>query len=273
MPVLSDTQRAWLTDCYASELVHAAEQAADAARAIVKPLFRSKLVASAKTDGSPVTIADKRAELEMRTVLAALYPDFGILGEEYGLDRPGASLRWVLDPIDGTRSFITGRPIFGTLIALMDEGVPVLGIIDQPITGERWIGLKGRPTQYTGSLGGEVGTRKVALLSQAEMSCTAPDMIASTDFSNWQNLSDSVRRVSWGGDCYAYGLLSLGQIDIVAEGDLKVWDWAAIQPIVEGAGGAVVDWAGDMPQETGDGRILAVGDAALLPKILRILNA
>ena len=207
----------------------------------------------------------------MRDLLREKYPHHGILGEEFGLENAGASYRWVLDPIDGTRAFITGRPTFGTLISLMRDGVPVLGMIDQPITRERWIGVLGEPTRFSGPLGGVPLTRKCAALADAELSCTSPDMLGA-HAPAWRNLAAAVARNSWGGDCYAYGLLALGQIDIIAECDLKIWDWAALQPVVEGAGGRITGWRGEtLTEATQDGRVVAVGDPALLGQVLQKL--
>lgn len=273
MSAVLTPQRNWMTEGLISGLVASMEQAADVARDVVTPLFRSDLSASDKGDGSPVTEADRRAELAMREVLSRQYPDYGLNGEEYGCERPDASLRWVIDPVDGTRAFITGRPVFGTLIALMDEDEPVMGLIDQPITGERWIGVVGQPTRFNAKIKGKVGTRKCTDLASAEMSCTAPDMVPMEPGSGWNRLAGSVRRVSWGGDCYAYGLMALGQIDVIAEGDLKIWDWAAVKPVVEGAGGLLVDWEGRPPGPDCDGRILALGDPSLLHEATKLLNA
>ncbi len=207
----------------------------------------------------------------MRAVLAARFPDHAILGEEAGEDRAGARFRWVLDPIDGTRAFITGRPQFGTLVALLDGDAPVLGLIDQPITGERWLGVPGRPTRFRGAYG-RAGCRPCGGLAQAELSCTSPAIFRPSEASRWQRLAGSVRRVSWGGDCYAYGLLALGQIDVVAEATLKLWDWAALVPIVTGAGGSITDWSGHPLRPDGDGTVLALGDPALLPAALAALG-
>lgn len=248
----------------------AALAAADAAGAVIRPLFRGTVAADLKSDQSPVTIADRNAELAMRDVLTSVSPECGILGEEFGLLRPEARLRWVLDPIDGTRAFITGRPTFGTLIALLDGDRPLVGIIDQPVTGERWIAAAGRTTQFSGALGGIVGTRACAALGHAELSCTSPEMLGD-DLPRFRALAAQVRRNYWGGDCYAYGLLALGQIDVIVESDLKPWDWAALLPVIQGAGGLVTDWSGSPPRVDGDGRIIAVGDPALLPSIVQAL--
>jgi histidinol phosphatase-like enzyme (inositol monophosphatase family) len=252
-------------------LVAGAEAAADAAGAVIRPYFRTGAPAELKGDDSPVTIADRTAEQTMRTLLTGRFPDHGVLGEEAGLDRPDARLRWVLDPIDGTRAFITGRPTFGTLVALLDGDTPLIGIIDQPVTGERWVGVAGRPTQFRGPFGGRVGGRPCPALAEAELSSTSPDIFTPDTAPGWRSLSSRVRRVSWGGDCYAYGLLALGQIDVVAEAGLKVWDWAALLPVIEGAGGRLTDWRGQPLRVDGPGHALAVGDPALLAPAIAAL--
>jgi myo-inositol-1(or 4)-monophosphatase len=244
-------------------LLDLAESLADAAGRVIRPYFRLPLTADLKLDESPVTRADREAEQAMRALIAQHYPHHGILGEEFGLENPDASWRWVLDPIDGTRAFITGRPLFGTLIGLLHAGVPVLGVIDQPVTGERWVGVHGQATRFVGNFGGAAGTRGCASLAEAELSATSPAMFGGA-MHRFERLAGRVRRVSWGGDCYAYGLLALGQIDIIAERDMKPWDWAALVPIVEGAGGRVTDWAGRTLTYDSPGDVLAVGDPALL---------
>jgi histidinol phosphatase-like enzyme (inositol monophosphatase family) len=254
-----------------ASLIAAACAAADVAGAVIRPFFRAGITTDLKADRSPVTIADRTAEQAMRAVLAERFPSHGILGEEFGLDRPTAPLRWVLDPIDGTRAFITGRPTFGTLIALFNDDRPIVGIIDQPVTRERWIGAVGRATVFHGPLGGVAGCRPCPVLSDAELSCTSPEMLGA-DTPRWERLRRAVRRNYWGGDCYAHGLIALGQIDIIAESDMKVWDWGPLVPVIEGAGGSVTDWQGRTLRPAGDGRVLSVGDKTLLPAILRELN-
>jgi myo-inositol-1(or 4)-monophosphatase len=250
-----------------------AEAAADRAAAVIRPLFRSALLVEAKGDASPVTRADREAEAAIRALLAETLPDHGVIGEEYGDERPDAEWVWVLDPIDGTRAFVTGRPIFGSLISLLHRGQPVLGIIDQPITGERWLGVAGRPTEFKGPFPGTPRCRPCTSLADAELSCTSPDMFAPANRPGFERLRQGVRRVTWGGDCYAYGLVALGLIDVVAESDLKIWDWAALVPVIEGAGGRVTDWAGQTLHPGSDGRVIALGDAGLLTEAVQLLRS
>ncbi|SDB32619.1 inositol monophosphatase family protein [Belnapia rosea] len=252
--------------------IAAAEAAAEAAGAVIRPLFRSPLLVEAKGDASPVTEADRGAERAMREVLGARFPGHGIWGEEYGPDRVEAEYVWVLDPIDGTRAFVTGRPLFGTLIGLLHRGVPVLGLIDQPGIGERWIGARGQATRFRSPLGGIPGCRPCAGLGAAELSCTSPDMFEEKDRPGFERLRAAARRVTWGGDCYSYGLLALGLVDVVAECTMKPWDWAALVPVVEGAGGRITGWRGEALTLESDGRVLAVGDPALLPEAVGLLG-
>jgi len=254
------------------DFIEAAEAAAAAAASVIRPLFRSALLVEAKGDASPVTEADRAAEVAIRAVLAERFPDHGVWGEEFGPDRATADYLWVLDPIDGTRAFVTGRPLFGTLIALLHRGQPILGMIDQPVTGERWLGVAGRPTQFRGPLGGVARCRPCATLAEAELSCTSPDMFEPADRPGFERLRAAARRVTWGGDCYAYGLAALGLIDVVAESTMKPWDWAAIVPVVEGAGGRVTGWDGLPLTLESDGRVLALGDPRLLAAAVELLQ-
>ncbi len=260
-----------MNDAALQALLHGAEAAADVAGSVIRPFFRAGVASDLKSDASPVTIADRTAEQAMRAVLSERFPGHGILGEEFGLQNPGSELRWVLDPIDGTRAFITGRPSFGTLIALMDGDTPIIGIIDQPVTGERWVGARGMATRFRGPFGGTAGTRHCPTVGQAELGATTPDMFVGADAEKWARLTRAVGRTYYGGDCYTYGLVALGQVDVSVDATMKIWDWAALVPVVEGAGGRVTDWNGQKMRPDGDGRTLAVGDPALLPQLIDIL--
>lgn len=252
-----------------------AQHCADAARQVILPHFRRNLPIISKDDDSPVTKADKDAEKAMRAILSAQVPQHAILGEEEGTT--GAlenEWLWVLDPIDGTRSFVTGRPSFTTLIALLHNGTPVLSLIDQPITNERWLGLKGETTQYISAhLPGNIGTRSHCQLEEAELSCTAPEIFRPENFKKFQKLQQTVRRTTWGGDAYGYGLLSLGQVDIIAEDTLKPWDWAALVPVIEGAGGCITDWSGAPLTLQSEGDILACANQSLLTDAVKALSS
>ncbi|MDT0576752.1 histidinol-phosphatase [Croceicoccus sp. F390] len=243
---------------------------ADAAGAAIRPRFRTALDSMRKNDASPVTIADREAEEAMRMVLSAERPDDGIIGEEYGVERPSAHRQWVLDPIDGTAGFLAGRPIFGTLIALLVDGWPVVGIIDQPIAGERWVGAAGKETTMNGA---PVRTRRCESLAAATLATTGPHYFDDHDGEHFLALAAQTdhRRMVMGGDCYNYAMLATGQLDIVAEAGLKLHDWAALVPVVEGAGGIMTDWNADPLHAGSDGHVIAVGDAARLEDVAEAL--
>ncbi len=234
---------------------------ADAAGAAIIPHFRAGLTSERKDDASHVTLADQAAEEAMRRILKAECPRDTVIGEEFGAT-PGSSGRsWVLDPIDGTTSFLAGRPIFGTLIALVIEGWPVLGVIDQPILKERWVGATGMPTTFNGQ---PCRTRAVRQLSDAALATTGPHYFDDHQGGHFMALAGKTdhKRMVMGGDCYNYGLLASGHLDIVCEANLKLHDWAALVPVIEGAGGTVCDWNGDPLHSGSDGHVLALGDPA-----------
>jgi histidinol phosphatase-like enzyme (inositol monophosphatase family) len=244
-------------------LVTLAEAALDAAGAAIRPYFRTGVRSEQKSDESPVTVADRLAEETLREALAREFPDYGIIGEEFPDHNRGAKYVWVIDPIDGTRAFITGRTSFCTLLGLLEDGVPILGFIDQPITGERWIGGRDVAPSFRGNFGGRIGTSGVVKLAEAELSSTAPEMFDAQGAARFARLQALCRRVYWGGDAYAYGLLALGQVDVVAECGLKPWDWVALAPVIEAAGGVVTDWSGQKLRLGADGSVLAAANPAL----------
>jgi histidinol phosphatase-like enzyme (inositol monophosphatase family) len=251
-----------------SDLMLAA-RLADAAGAAIRPFFRKRFAMEAKADLSPVTEADRAAEAAMRAILADERPDDGVIGEEYGPDRPDAERVWVLDPIDGTRSFVAGRPIFGTLVALIEAGIPRLGIIDQPIAGERWAGAAGRATTLNGAA---VTTRSCATLADAHLATTGPGYFTPASWDAFERVRLAARDTLWGGDCYNYGLLAAGHLDLVIEDGLKLYDFAALVPIVEGAGGMMRDWRGNPLTMASDGRVIAAGDPALIEVAVAALS-
>jgi inositol-phosphate phosphatase/L-galactose 1-phosphate phosphatase/histidinol-phosphatase len=247
-----------------------ASDLADAAGEAIRPHFRQRIAVDDKADLSPVTIADRNAEAAMRPLIAARFPDHGIIGEEYGAERETAEFVWVLDPIDGTKSFISGVPLFGTLIALANRGRPILGIIDQPISRERWIGAAGRPTLFNGA---PVRVRPCASLAAATLFATSPDMFVGADREAFGRVAEAAKLVRFGADCYAYGLLALGFVDLVIEASLKPYDFSAMLPIIEGAGGIASDWHGAKLTVGSDGRVVVAGDRRTHEAALRLLAA
>jgi inositol-phosphate phosphatase / L-galactose 1-phosphate phosphatase / histidinol-phosphatase len=250
-----------MTDRVIAAHLALAEALADAAGPIIRGYFRGKIAVDDKPDATPVTIADREAEAAMRALIEERCPDHGIIGEEHGRTRADADYVWVLDPIDGTKSFISGIPLFGTLIALVHRGRPVIGVIDQPVLRERWIGSAGRPTTFNAA---PARTRPCATLAQATLFSTAPHaMFAGADAAAFGRLSGSVKLLRTGGDCYAYAQLASGFIDLVVEAGLKPYDYCALAPVIEGAGGIITDWQGGALDLASDGRVIAAGDPAL----------
>ncbi len=247
--------------------VHLINRLADAAGAAIRPYYRQDFGLETKGDASPVTLADKAAETAVRALLEKERGTDGIIGEEFGAERPGASRQWVIDPIDGTTSFVAGRPIFGTLIALMVDGWPVLGLIDQPILKERWVGSAGAGTTLNGK---PVSTRHCADLKEAILATTSPNCFSAHEGEHFMALAAKTahRRLIWGGDCYNYALLASGHIDLVVEAGLKLHDLAALVPVVEGAGGLMCDWNGEPLHAESAGDVIALGDPARMEDVL-----
>ena len=241
----------------------------EAAAAEIRPRFRQIIPTERKADISPVTEADRAAERAIRAILAAKRPQDGIVGEEYGSQAGTSGLTWVIDPIDGTKAFITGRSTFVTLLALLEGDRPVLGVIDQPITQDRWIGIAGRPTTLNGRA---VRTRETtAEIATATFSTTDPNLFPDADADVYGRISGACGMRTYGGDGYAYGLLASGWIDVVLESGLKLHDFAALSTVVAGAGGIMTDWAGAPLTAKSDGRVLAVGNAALHAQLLALI--
>lgn len=216
---------------------------ADAAGEVIRKYFRKSFDILDKEDFSPVTIADQLAEEAMVSIIQANFPSHAIFGEEKGwrCKEKIAEYVWVLDPIDGTKSFITGKPLFGTLIALLHRGKPIFGIIDQPVLRERWIGINGRKTMLNGQ---EISTRSCAKLSQAYLYTTSPHLFNGDAEVAFARVRDKVKVPLYGCDCYAYALLASGFVDLVIESGLKPYDFLSLIPVIEGAGGVITDWKG-----------------------------
>jgi histidinol phosphatase-like enzyme (inositol monophosphatase family) len=256
------------------ELWRLAEDLADVAAARSLPLFRSAgLVAANKAAQGfdPVTAADREAERAMRALIAERRPDDGILGEEFGPEPGQSGLTWVLDPIDGTRAFMSGATTWGTLIGLDAGAGPILGLIDQPYIGERFMGGAGRAVLARGGTVRPLAARGCAGLGDAVLYTTFPEIGSPGERAAFEAVRDRVRLTRYGFDCYAYALVALGQVDLVIEAGLQPYDIQGPQAVIEAAGGIVTDWQGG-PAHRG-GRILAAGDPRVHAAALGLLAA
>ncbi len=242
---------------------------ADLAGEVVRRYFRTPIPVEIKSDQSPVTRADREAERVMRETLARRCPDHAIVGEEYGDARRLEGLVWCLDPIDGTKAFITGRPMFGTLVSLLDDGVPVLGVIDQPITRDRWVGCRGYGARFNDR---PMAPRPCPALDRAIGSTTSPDMFRTeAEAAVLRELQRRLSLMVYGGDCIGYALMASGFTDLVVESALKTYDYLPLVPVVEEAGGRITDWQGRPLSLQSVGQVVASGDARLHGAVLDLL--
>ncbi|GJG95022.1 histidinol-phosphatase [Cupriavidus pauculus] len=245
-----------------------AEQLADVARATARQYFRTALSVSVKSDRSPVTEADNEIERQVRDAISERYPDHAFFGEESG----GTMLNgptWVVDPIDGTKSFICGVPLFGSLIAFLVAGRPVIGVLEMPALRERWVGAAGR-TLCNDARASVSGCKSLA---EARLFSTSPDMFVGEFADAFARISEQVGLRRFGTDCYAYGLLASGHCDLVVESGLKAYDVMALVPIIENAGGVVSDWRGQPIDTAFSGQIVAAATRQLHDEALAVLRA
>ena len=252
-----------------NELRQFAETLADAAAAAIMPYFRAPLPVQHKGGKvyDPVTLADQAAEQVMRDLIRSTYPDHGIIGEEHGNVESRSGLTWVLDPIDGTRAFITGMPLWGTLIALNNGTRPILGVMNQPYTRERFVGTP----QGAWCNGKALSTRACDSLSSARLMCTSPQIFDNAkQLAAFNAIADDVQLVRYGGDCYAYCMLASGHVDAVIEAGLQTYDVQALIPIIEGAGGVMTAWDGGDAQHGGP--VVAAGDPVLHAQLVQRLS-
>lgn len=237
------------------------DELATVAGEAIRPFFRTSLTIDDKSRGAafdPVTMADRAAEQAMRALIHRTFPDHGIVGEEFGTERGDAEFVWVLDPIDGTKSFIAGMPVWGTLIGLARGGEAVYGLMHQPFIGEQFSG-DGSAAHYRGPAGPRrLTTRRCDALADAVVFTTSPRLMDDADRADFARVEATARLSRYGGDCYAYCMLAAGHIDLVIETGLKPHDIMALIPIIAGAGGIVTTWEGDDPSQ--GGRIIAAGD-------------
>jgi histidinol phosphatase-like enzyme (inositol monophosphatase family) len=252
-----------------------ADRLADAAGEVIRPYFRKRIDITDKGGRGfydPVTEADKGAEILIREMIAKRFPEDAILGEEFGETAGTSGYRWVLDPVDGTRAFIAGQPLWGTLIGLEFDGAPIAGILDQPFLRERLVGAN--ETAELRNVDGisRLRTRECPHLADAVICTTHPMLhFSASERELYWRVERACRLSRYGGDCYAYALVAMGFIDIVIETHLKRWDIAAIVPIIKGAGGIITDWSGK-PWTDGD-NVIAAGDARLHAEAVKLLSA
>ena len=256
-----------------ADLIVFANRLADASGAVIRPYFRQRLDVTHKEGKhafDPVTEADRGAEKALRDLIARERPDDAILGEEFGETKGTSGYRWVLDPVDGTRAFITGRHEWGSLIALEKNGVPLLGILDQPVLGERFMGVKDAAHLIQSGQHTPLKTRPCATLSDAVLCATDPsDYFSPPELQRFARVKEKVRMTRYGGDCYIFAMLAMGFVDLIIEAGFNAWDAAALIPIVEGAGGVMTAWDGG---SCASGKtILAAGDWRLHAEAMTLL--
>jgi len=255
-------------------LVSLSLRLADAASEAIRPYYRTfeGTKIDAKADLSPVTAADMAAETRMRAILKEEVPSHGIVGEEFG-SQSGADeeYTWVLDPIDGTKAFMTGKPTFGTLIALLKGGKPIIGVIDQPISGERWIGVENEGARLNDQVI-QCPSSVPARLADANLHATHPDMFTGIERMSFEELSSVCRYTLYGSDCYAYALLAMGHVHLICEADMKPWDYMALVPIIKEAGGVITDWEGQELTMYSNGTVLAAVSRELHCEAVELLQ-
>ncbi|ANH08829.1 histidinol-phosphatase [Shinella sp. HZN7] len=247
-----------------------ASEMADLARGIVRQAAGGRRRPVAKSDSSPVTETDRAVERCLRERIAARFPAHGVLGEEFGAEGLDEEFVWVIDPIDGTKAFVGGLAVYGTLIALTCGGTPILGLIDNPVTGDRWLGLSGRPTTLNGA---PVRTAATTRLAEAFMANGNPEPFAPVERARLERLRSSARWCVYGGSCMAYGRVADGSIDISVDGGLDPFDFCALVPVITGAGGCITDWEGRPLTLTSSGNLcVAAANGALHARVLEKLN-
>lgn len=251
------------------KFVEFAHRLADASGGIIRPYFEALPEIENKADKTPVTAADREAEAAMRALIEKEFPDHAILGEEAGHTKTISEYTWVLDPIDGTKAFISGRKEWGTLIALCRDGMPILGLLDQPVTAERWAATQGSEALFNGK---KIQGRAGIALNEAELSTTSVNYFTPEQAKQVVKLAQAVKRTVQDGDCYAYGLLARGARDIVIDAGLKPYDILALVPIIEAAGGKITAWDGSPLSLTNFATALAAGDTKLHAEALGYLR-
>ena len=246
-----------------------ANECAEASGKILKKYFRTKVKIETKSDNSPVTRADKESEKKIRDIIIKKAPECGFYGEETGKFNTNNEYVWVVDPLDGTKGFITGKPLFCTLIGLMKNNKPYIGIINQPILNERWQGIANKESRFNNS---KIRTRKCKKLRGLRMYATSPMMFGGKNQKVYKSVRSKIGETLFGADSFAHGLLSSGLVDVLLEANLKPYDFIASAAVVSGAGGKFSDWNGNDLNLDSDGRILATGDPKIHKQLLKVIQ-
>lgn len=243
-------------------------QLADIGRQHTMKYFRKPLKIDNKADSSPVTIADREVEMLMRAHINEHFPEHGILGEEHGLENIDQTEIWVLDPIDGTKSFVTGMPTFGSLISFLNDGLSVVGVVEMPALNERWLGVAGQQTLFNDVA---CSTSICSDISTANFYTTSIDMFSDVERQVFEKVSVQAAIRRFGGDCYSYGLLASGHVDIVMEATLEPYDYLALMPVIQGAGGVITDWRGNALTLQSEGNVVACATPELHQQVLGLI--
>ncbi len=260
-----------MSDDLTGKLLEFANFLADEAAQISRKYFRQAITITSKENQSPVTIADREIELRLRELIKQYYPSHGIIGEEFANHDTHAEFCWVLDPIDGTVAFSTGKPTFTTLVALLRDGVPLLSVIDQAISRERFSAVAQNETWLDGV---KLRTSRQTEVANVRLNATTPLMFTTAYERNaFERVRSKVRLTAFGGDAYAFGLLAAGHIDVIMEAELQYYDIAALMPVIESAGGVISDWQGKPLNREFNGQVLASANTELHNKILQIINS
>lgn len=256
------------------EIINFANLLADTASEISKKYYRIANGEIAKEDDSPVTIADREIEEKIRELIFKKYPTHGIIGEEYGNHQEHQDYTWIIDPIDGTSSFIVGRPIFGNLISLTFKQNVILGIINQPINNERWLGIEGQGSWFNGN---RIKTRNCQKIDDAVLSSSSPYFFKKENKIIFEEICkytkyQKIGGVVYGGDCYAYGCLASGFVDLIIEPELKIYDFASHIPIIKNAGGVITDWSGNDLKLESNTKLIASATPKLHDEVLKLIE-
>ena len=251
------------------QFIKLAHECANQSGRIIKRYFRKPLKIGIKKDSSPVTKADIEVEKVIRNLIKKKAPNCGWFGEETGKTNINKEWVWCVDPIDGTRSFITGKPLFGTLIGLLKNNKPVFGILDQPILKERWVGIANKETKLNNK---KVRVKKCKNIKGSKMYATSPLMFKGKNQKVYRNIRKKTGECLFGADCYSHGLMASGYVDIILEANLKPYDYIASAAIISGAGGTITDWYGKELNINSDGRILATGDPKIHKQLIKAIQ-